>query len=117
MDKNTLWGMLLMGAIIFGFMYLQKPSEEELAKQRQQAEQLAAEEQQKATDADNVLSIDSVSPAEIETLRNTIKQFGATDTVNGTTLYKLNTGDLNLTLNPADNVVGVPLRPPRATCP
>ncbi len=106
MDKNTLWGMLLMGAIIFGFMYLQKPSEEELAKQRQQAEQLAAEEQQKATDADNVLSIDSVSPAEIETLRNTIKQFGATDTVNGTTLYKLNTGDLNLTLNPADNVVG-----------
>ena len=38
MDKNTITGMLLMAAIIFGFMWLQQPSEEELAARRQQAE-------------------------------------------------------------------------------
>ena len=38
MDKNTLIGMLLMGAVVFGFMWLQQPSDEELAARRQQAE-------------------------------------------------------------------------------
>lgn len=41
MDKNTLTGVLLMGAVILGFMWLNKPSEEELARQRQQAEEMA----------------------------------------------------------------------------
>ena len=30
MDKNTLLGLLMMGAVIFGFMWLNQPSEEEL---------------------------------------------------------------------------------------
>ena len=31
MDKNNLLGLLLMGAVIFGFMYLNQPSDEEIA--------------------------------------------------------------------------------------
>ena len=34
MDKNTLIGMLLMGVVIFGFMWLQQPSEAELAERQ-----------------------------------------------------------------------------------
>ena len=43
MDKNTLLGMLLMGAVIFGFMWLNKPSEEELARQRERSEEHTSE--------------------------------------------------------------------------
>ena len=32
MDKNAIIGMLLMAAVIFGFMWLNQPSEEELAR-------------------------------------------------------------------------------------
>ena len=42
MDKNTIWGLLLMGVVMFGFLWLNKPSEEELAAQRALAEQQAA---------------------------------------------------------------------------
>lgn len=31
MDKNTIWGMLLMGAVILGFMWLNQPSAEQRA--------------------------------------------------------------------------------------
>ena len=44
MDKNSLIGLLLMGAVIMGFMYLNRPSEEELERQREQAEQMQAEQ-------------------------------------------------------------------------
>ena len=48
MDKNTITGMLLMAAIIFGFMWLQQPSEEELAARRQQAEAQRIEAEKQA---------------------------------------------------------------------
>ena len=43
MDKNTIIGMLLMVAVVFGFMYLQQPSEEEIKAQQeaQKQEQVA----------------------------------------------------------------------------
>ena len=34
MDKNTLWGMLLMAAIFFGFMYFNRPTPEQLEAER-----------------------------------------------------------------------------------
>ena len=37
MDKNTITGMLLMGAVIFGFMWLNQPSKEEIERQREAA--------------------------------------------------------------------------------
>lgn len=47
MDKNTITGIILMCAVVFGFMYLNQPSEEELAAQRKAQQELA--EQEKAT--------------------------------------------------------------------
>lgn len=43
MDKNTLLGLLMMMAIMFGFFYLNKPSEEEIAAEKARQEQLASE--------------------------------------------------------------------------
>ena len=43
MDRNTVIGMLLMGVVIFGFMWLNQPSEEELTRRREQAITEAAE--------------------------------------------------------------------------
>ena len=42
MDKNTLLGLLLMAACLFGFMYCNRPSEEELARQRAEQQQAQA---------------------------------------------------------------------------
>ncbi len=45
MDKNTLIGMLLMGLVIFGFMWLQQPSEAEMAERQRQLDSIAAAQQ------------------------------------------------------------------------
>jgi YidC/Oxa1 family membrane protein insertase len=45
MDKNTLTGLLLMGLVVFGFMWLQKPSEAELAERQRQMDSIAAAQQ------------------------------------------------------------------------
>ena len=85
MDKNTLYGMLLMGAVILGFMWLNKPSEAELARQREQAEQMAEQEKALAANPD-VLTVDSVNAAEIANITATVKRFGVTDSLGTTTL-------------------------------
>ena len=48
MDKNTLIGLLLMAGIIFGFMWLNQPSEEEIAAARAKQEQVLAEQEREA---------------------------------------------------------------------
>ncbi len=50
MDKNTLTGMLLMAAVLFGFMYFNKPSEEEIAAERARQEQLKTDAGNKAAE-------------------------------------------------------------------
>lgn len=89
MDKNTLLGLLLMGAVILGFMWLNQPSEEQLAQQRELAEQQAREAKELAKDP-NVLTVDSISPAEITVITNTVRQFGVTDSVVGITTLSVN---------------------------
>ena len=41
MDKNSLIGFLLIGAILFGFFMLNKPSEQELAQQKRYRDSIA----------------------------------------------------------------------------
>ena len=41
MDKNTLWGFVLMGLVIIGFSWLNRPDEEELAARKAEQERLA----------------------------------------------------------------------------
>ena len=52
MDKNTLTGLLLMGAVVLGFTWLNRPGEEELAAraaEQSQAELTAQSESEKAS--------------------------------------------------------------------
>ena len=67
-----------MAAIVFGFMWLNQPSEEELARRRAEAEQIASQGEKVSADND-ILRIDTVSTAELNTIRATIRQYGHTD--------------------------------------
>ncbi len=104
MDKNTLLGMLLMGAVIFGFMWLNKPSEEELARQREIAEQQEAARLE-AAQAAQVLTLDSVSAAERATIASTIRRFGTADSLTGA--YTLDAREAHLTLSPEGAIGGI----------
>ncbi|MDD3788866.1 MAG: hypothetical protein PHO94_09250, partial [Petrimonas sp.] len=48
MDKNTLIGLLLIGAIIIGFTIYNRPSQEQMAEQRRVQDSIAAVEAQRA---------------------------------------------------------------------
>ena len=96
MDKNTIWGMLLMGAVILGFMYMNQPSAEERERQaRELAEQQARADQ--LSDNGDILTLDSVSSQERATVVNTVKRFGTRDSVSGT--YTLKAQGLDIKLN------------------
>lgn len=102
MDKNTVTAMLLMGAVILGFMWLNKPSEEELARQRE-----AAEAQMKAQETDSqspVLTVDSITDAEKAQITSTISRLGVKDSASGVvTLYA---PDATLTLDTDGKIDG-----------
>jgi len=60
MDKNTITGLLLMAAVMFGFLWLSKPSESDIAAERERSEQLVKDNvessaQPLAADVDSML--------------------------------------------------------------
>ena len=73
MDKNTLWGLLCMAAIFFGFMYCNRPSQEQLEAQR--AAQAAKTTGEGA--ADDAVAVDSLSPALNASLAEAVRTIGA----------------------------------------
>lgn len=102
MDKNAIFGMVLMAAVIFGFMWLNQPSEAELAAQRQQQEKARIEAETQKRQAERAaLSIDTMSAGDLTLIRSTVKQLGKPS--GGA--FNLATGDVNLTLN-GDNLSG-----------
>lgn len=104
MDKKTISGLLLMGLVIFGFMWLNKPSEEELARQRQEQQEKVQAEQAKAkADSQAIASLDTLTTTDVEGLKKTVADYGTKTDVNGTTTYQLSNGKLDATL--ADNNV------------
>lgn len=113
MDKNTLTGVLLMGAVILGFMWLNQPSKEEIERQREQAE-AQAREAQKAAENHPVLTVDSVSDLEKAQIASTVQQLGTLDTVTGT--RTLSMPDAVLTLS-KDGVTGGLVTTPAAQVP
>ena len=46
MDKNTIIGFLLIAAIVIGFTWLSKPSEEEIAQRKRYTDSIALVQQQ-----------------------------------------------------------------------
>ena len=103
MDKNTLTGLLLMGLVIFGFMWLNKPSAEELERQRQERARMEAEATQKAADLGD-LTLDSITPAETASIAATLRELGQSDTLIG--LTRLHVDNVNLTLDAQGQVAG-----------
>ena len=100
MDRNTVIGMLLMGVVIFGFMWLNQPSAEELEQRRQQAIAQAAEAQEKAQEIISAAVADTIADSEIEALKQTIRQFGAPASDDGaTTAYTLKNATTQITLD------------------
>lgn len=99
MDKNTLLGLLLMGTVVFGFMWLNQPSEAELEARRKAQIEAAARQQQSETVEQSISAVDTVSAAEAALLATTIEQFGTADTIDGTPCTRLETKKVNLTLN------------------
>lgn len=95
MNKNTLLGLLLMGAVILVFMYLNKPTPEQLAAaEKARQEQLAQE--QKTAEA-TPITVDTVTPAQRQEYMATIRRDGVLDTVAG--VYMLKAGNVCLTLS------------------
>ena len=78
MDKNTLLGLLLMAACLFGFMYFNKPSEEELARRKAEQEQLEARLKSESETNAPMLG-DSLSKTEAAALVAAVKTAGTPD--------------------------------------
>ena len=88
MDKNNLLGLLLMGAIIFGFMYINQPSEEEIA-----ATQKAQIEATQNNSQNDEVAIDTLTSNQVSKLVAMVKASGEAQN-DGT--YALSTGNVNL---------------------
>lgn len=71
MDKNTITGLILMGVLIFGFMFLNRKSPD--AQQQQEQEQ-AAQEAREAAKA--VVTLDSISSAEAAAMPAIMREIG-----------------------------------------
>ncbi|MBQ9556090.1 MAG: membrane protein insertase YidC [Muribaculaceae bacterium] len=77
MDKNTLIGMLLMGLVIFGFMWLQRPSEAELAERQRQLDSIAAVQQDQERRDIAAGNVDTLSAAELAHLQSVLENMPA----------------------------------------
>lgn len=98
MDKNAIIGMLLMGVVIFGFMWLNQPSEAEMAQRRAQ---VAAQAEQMARQNEINASLgvaDTITTAEIATLKTTVRQFGQVAGEGESAVYTLENGGVSITL-------------------
>lgn len=74
MDKNTITGLILMAAIMFGFLYMMKPSEAEIAAERERAKAAAAQASQNNAPAAAVFT-----PADSTALAAAVRSMGTPD--------------------------------------
>lgn len=96
MDKNTITGLVLMAIIMFGFMYFMKPSEADIAAERERAEAAAAQASQ-----NNGPAVAPFTAADSSALAAAVRTMGTPDG-NGRVLFS--DGILSLTL---DSVAGL----------
>ncbi len=84
MDKNTMLGLLLMGAVILGFMWLNQPEVDPNSPMPQE-QPVSGQEQ---VLADNALAgtADSLTVAEYNMLAGAVKQYGTPDSTGRSTL-------------------------------
>lgn len=101
MDKNTIFGMLLMGLVLFGFMYCNRPDPN--AQQQDTTEQ--AEAVDNAVDKATAASAVTLTPDYLNTVMADVRQYGTLDSKTG--VYGLTTANLSLTVNPDSTLDGV----------
>lgn len=90
MDKNTITGLVLMAAVMFGFLWLSKPD---------QAEQTESTRQEQATTANSNTQTDAtvaLTPADSTALAATVRSMG---TRNADGSYTFSNDSFNLTLD------------------
>lgn len=98
MDRNTLTGLVLMAAILFGFMYLNKPD----ATQNMEAD--VAHMEQTAENASPATTVtDTITPADLASLREAILSAG---TVQPDGSHRLTTAAVDLTVDSTAAVAG-----------
>ena len=90
MDKNTILGLLLMGLVIFGFMWLNAPDESQM-------QQAATENVAKDENVGSVLA-DSLSTAEINTIKEAVKLYGKVEEKEGKQMYSIEDGAVAFSL-------------------
>lgn len=93
MDKNTITGLILMGLVMFGFMYLSKPDEAQLAAEREQQEQVAKANAQAEAEAARSTVFNAADSA---ALAGAVRSTGTPD-ANGAIVFS--NDNLNLTLD------------------
>ena len=105
MDKNTLIGMLLMGLVIFGFMWLNKPTEAEMAERQRQMDSIAALQQQQHDIAAG--DVDTLSTDEVAHLMSVLENMPADNAVinNEGVILALQDGKISGTVTVADTTV------------
>jgi len=69
LDKNAIIGFVLIGAILFTYMYLNRPTEAELQKKREQALKEQQEQQKKQQPKDTIIKKDT--PLVSDSIKNT----------------------------------------------
>ncbi len=94
MDKNTLTGLVLMGVLIFGFMWMNNSKQKQLQQQQQeQAEAAAKSDAQTAP----VLGADSLDRGEIAAIPAIMREIGASsESSDSTARYTYKTDKVNL---------------------
>lgn len=74
MDKNTLTGLVLMGVLIFGFMWINNNKQKQLQQQQQEQAEAAAKTQDENRP---VLGVDSLTTAEVAAIPAIVREAGA----------------------------------------
>ncbi len=107
MDKNTLIGLLLMGVVIFGFMWLNQPSEAELAEQQRQMDSIAAAQQTERQRDISAGDVDTLSNDEIAHLQSVLENMpeGNAAINNEGVILSLKDGKIAGTVSVADTTV------------
>lgn len=102
MDKNTLYGLLLMGLVIFGFMYI---NNKDMQSQQQQLQEQAEQQQMaEAEAARRTLTVDSIRPEELAGIAGVLHKAGTPETsgADSTAVVRYRTKDVNLLVRGAE---------------
>ena len=98
--------MLLMGLVVFGFMWLQKPSEAEMAEYQRQLDSIEAVQKQQSLDV-TAGNVDTLSTDEVTHLKNVLASMPEDNaTINNEgVILALKDGQLTGTVTVADTTV------------